>query len=110
MTRQITTVEQLDALPAGTVMRARTGELCETGTIPSSNEPCVWSTGWLDHAGTIEHLAPLTILYVPGEQEPRPLPDRDQIAKAIASGYEPDHPDPNHHDYRAADAVLELIR
>lgn len=39
----------------------------------------------------------------------RTLPTRDDLARAIASGYEPDHPTPNRHDYRAADAVLALF-
>lgn len=43
------------------------------------------------------------------ERLARPLPDRETIARAIAAGYEPDHPEPNRHDLRAADAVLELL-
>lgn len=39
----------------------------------------------------------------------RTRPTRDDLARAIASGYEPDHPTPNRHDYRAADAVLALF-
>lgn len=31
---------------------------------------------------------------------------RDRIAAVIARGYEPDHPAPNRHDYRAADSVI----
>ena len=32
---------------------------------------------------------------------------RDRIAGAIARGYESDHPAPNRHDHRAAQAVIE---
>lgn len=37
------------------------------------------------------------------------VPHRDEVAAAIAAGYEPDDPTPNRHDYRAADAVLALL-
>ena len=45
----------------------------------------------------------------------RTFPTREDLARAIAAvvhhvGYEPDHPTPNRHDYRAADAVLALLR
>lgn len=36
-------------------------------------------------------------------------PHRDDVARAIAGAYEPDNPTPNHHDYRATDAVLALF-
>lgn len=37
-------------------------------------------------------------------------PTREQIARALAEGYEPDTPtEPNHHDYRAADRVVALF-
>src|SRR5690625_1232223 len=39
----------------------------------------------------------------------RTRPHRDDLARAIASGYETDDPAPNRHDYRAADAVLALL-
>ena len=37
------------------------------------------------------------------------IPHRDELAQAIASGYEPDHPVPNRHDYKATDSVLRLL-
>lgn len=34
---------------------------------------------------------------------------RSRLAAAIARGYEPDHAQPNRHDYRAADEVIATL-
>lgn len=60
---------------------------------------------WVDYIDEAQALADAGLLAEPA----RTVPHRDEIAAAIAAGYEPDDPTPNRHDYRAADAVLELM-
>lgn len=122
MTRQITTVEQLDALPVGTVMRTRDRLLCEIGTL-LNDERVIWSEGWSRFDDAIEHLAPFTVLYEPGEQrpthkddpaghpgeQPRPLPDRDQIADALRSNILGASTLAHNVRLEMADAVLALL-
>ena len=120
MTRQIITVEELDALPVGTVIREPDyhhpdGTFGYRGTVISREEE-----GWLfdnccgRHHPSDEVELPATVLYEPGKEEPRPPPDREQIARTLAEAYGDDLPAKyaslfEDIDLKAADAVLALL-
>ena len=102
MTRKITTVTELEALPAQTVFRTRHDELAELRM--ADGKPLIWVDGWSALSDAIEFLAPLTVLHVPGEaSRPTPQPatlDRDETAQVISdhswaglSGRSHDDPD-----------------
>ena len=58
----VSTAQDLEALPDGTVMRARNEKLAEMGTL---RHRVVWTEGWVTLKDAAKHLAPLTILYIP---------------------------------------------
>ena len=88
MTRQVTTVEELDALPIGTVIRDADfyfadGTFGWHGTVmPREEEGWLYDNCCGRHQPSNDIALPVTVLYEPGEQ-PRPLPDREQIARAM---------------------------
>lgn len=71
----------------------------------------IWSTGHDEAREVIDTAEELLAQALPRLlATARTRPTRDDLAHAIASGYETDHPTPNRHDYRAADAVLALLQ
>lgn len=90
MTRQVATVEELDALPVGTVIRDADyyyddGTFGFSGTVMPREEE-----GWLFDNCCEQYCSsdgvdlPATVLYEPGA-EARRLPGREQIERAVAA-------------------------
>jgi hypothetical protein len=65
-TRVVSTVAELDALPDGTVMRARNEALREMGTLRDGTR-VVWAEGWSLLDDAVKYDAPFTVLHEPEE-------------------------------------------